>query len=294
MLKLCVVVLSCAALAGCAERVTPESLCGGDATKGIIKSIIRENWLSAEDQAKVPVALFNESVSIELAAPSKFDADLKRAECSAKLTVAAWAAPDLQENQAMRIALTAMSQGLAGNDFVGEGAKRRYGFTTTYVAQLVDTNLQVNLSGVPSARVDVVTALLRGMAIASAPAASAPPTTVAETPVEPAAPTGAETPKSRPADDPLEGTYTNGTITITRSFGARGRDEFTSSACPDLVLLAKSPEAKSGEAEMAPYEVKAEGDGSFTITGSNRCMPAGTYSRAPSGTSDAAADNVRK
>lgn len=267
MNKLFVAACSCAALAGCAERVTPEALCGGDETKGLIKSIVHENWLSADDRASVPRSVFDSAVHVELAAPSKFDAELNRAECAANLSVlaatAAGAALDLN-----------------GGDLTGEGEQRRYVFRASYVAQEVEGRLLVQLEGAPSFKVQVMTALLRGAAATSPPAAAPSRSAGPEAAADQPAPLGADASRPGRNDDTWEGVFSNGTVTIERSFGSRGRDEFTSSACPNFSLPERALTVKPGEPEMAPYEVQSALDGSsLTITGSNQCMPAGTYAR---------------
>jgi hypothetical protein len=273
MIKLCTAGFMCIALVGCAERTTPEMLCGGESTKELVKSIVRENWLSADDQASVPPSVFESSMRVEMAAPSKFDAELKRAECSANLSVSAATAP----GAALDATMAALD--LSGSDFTGAGEQRRYSFNVSYVAQDVEGRLLVQLEGASSFKVRVMTALLRSSAAAS-PAATASSPAETAVAVDHPAPVGVEASEPSRNYGTWEGVFSNGTVTIERSSGARGRDEFTSSACPNFSLPERSLTAKPGEPEMAPYEVQSALDGSsLTITGSNQCMPAGTYAR---------------
>jgi len=269
MQKFFFAVMTCVELAGCAERVTPESLCSGDETKRLIKEIVRENWLRAADQAAISQTIVDQAVQLELAAPTKFDREIKRAECTARLSVPASISIDKMPDPI----LAALATQAVGNDFIGEGSSRRFAFMVSYAAQVVGDNLQVNLHGTAGSRVELAGVLLR--AIAS-------PTPVALTAATSVAPTAAspDATVKNEADGPPGGKYSDGAVTITvnRNAGSHGRDEYVSSVCANESFPFNSSVLETSG--VAPYEVTEAPDGlSLTIAGSNRCMPAGTYQR---------------
>ncbi|RZL87384.1 MAG: hypothetical protein EOP82_26720 [Variovorax sp.] len=82
------------------------------------------------------------------------------------------------------------------------------------------------------------------------------------------------------AREDFEGTYTNGPVSIEWRVGGRAGTEFLSSLCEGKKFR---PRTSPGSAKRGDdYAIKS--DFKFTelqVVGTNKCLPQGTYKRAP-------------
>ncbi|WP_286531126.1 hypothetical protein [Variovorax sp. J31P179] len=81
------------------------------------------------------------------------------------------------------------------------------------------------------------------------------------------------------AFDDFEGTYVNGSTTITWRAGGHSGNEFLSSRCPGKKF---SHRTQPGDAHKGKdYTVRSDfGFTKLVVTGSSPCLPRGTYRRA--------------
>lgn len=80
------------------------------------------------------------------------------------------------------------------------------------------------------------------------------------------------------AFDDFEGTYVSGDTTITWRAGGRSGNEFLSSRCPGRKFRHRT---QPGDAHSGmDYTVKSDFEfKKLVITGTNKCLPRGTYER---------------
>jgi hypothetical protein len=81
------------------------------------------------------------------------------------------------------------------------------------------------------------------------------------------------------AFDDFEGVYASGDIKITWRAGGRSGNEFLSSRCPDRKFRHRT---QPGDAHAGKdYTIKSDfGFTKLVVSGSNHCLPQGTYKRA--------------
>jgi hypothetical protein len=81
------------------------------------------------------------------------------------------------------------------------------------------------------------------------------------------------------AFDDFEGVYVSGDIKITWRVGGRSGTEFLSSLCPDKKFRHRT---QPGDAHAGKdYTIKSDfGFTKLVVSGSNHCLPQGTYKRA--------------
>ncbi|MGJ7552641.1 hypothetical protein ACSFBI_01480 [Variovorax sp. RB3P1] len=84
------------------------------------------------------------------------------------------------------------------------------------------------------------------------------------------------------ADEPWEGAYSNGAITITRSVGDRGGDEFESSKCAGKLFRPRlDPKTDVLVGEGKAYTISTDAKYTrLTVQGANSCMPKGDYKKS--------------
>ncbi len=85
----------------------------------------------------------------------------------------------------------------------------------------------------------------------------------------------------KPADaEPWEGKFSNGSVTITRSVGPKGGDEFVSSACKKQVITPRMAPNGTLVGPKNDFAIdSAENYAKLVVTGTHKCLPAGTYAR---------------
>lgn len=163
-------ILASIVLVGCSQE--PPN-CGDAKTVTLVKQIFREQLLPEKWKA-VSTATFDKGVRLDLPVPNKYEKEIKKFSCEARMSVDATAGLDKETLSAFAVLGLVDDTGNLKATSASNG-ERRYNFTVNYTSQEVDGQHIVGISGVAQAQAALTGALLMQLQNPSPQPAQSPP-----------------------------------------------------------------------------------------------------------------------